>query len=228
MSTREWDQRVFVDTSAYYAAVDRRDNSHAAVAATMPALLAEGRQFTTTNAVLFELHGLLLNRIGRRVALETLNDLRASQTVVRVRDGDETRAEQILTQYDDRLCPEMRIFPQSGLVAQKTLQSLTTTRTSGLPLSSTPTSSDSTSFKSTPSRSNGASKRRTTISKFLSAISGLNPCAATPSAEHREVHPFLIWFTCRLSTMFISSALLAAIARTFAGFYAATALGRAT
>jgi predicted nucleic acid-binding protein len=102
MSASERDRRVFVDTSAYYAAVDRRDASHAAVAATMPVLLAERRQLTTTNAVLFELHGLLLNRLGRRVAWETLGELRASQMVVRVRERDETRAEAILAQYDDK------------------------------------------------------------------------------------------------------------------------------
>jgi predicted nucleic acid-binding protein len=102
MSVPAGDRRVFVDTSAYYAAVDRRDASHAAVAATMPTLLAEHRQLTTTNAVLFELHGLLLNRLGRRVALETLGELRASQSVVRVRERDESRAEAILAQYDDK------------------------------------------------------------------------------------------------------------------------------
>jgi predicted nucleic acid-binding protein len=102
MRPPEADSRVFVDTSAYYAAVDRRDASHAQVAATLPELLAAHRQLTTTNVVLFELHALLLNRLGRRVALETLRELQASQTVVRVRERDETRAEAILTQYDDK------------------------------------------------------------------------------------------------------------------------------
>ena len=102
MSAPEGNRRVLVGTSAYYAAVDQRDASHPAVAATLPILLAERRQLITTNAVLFELHGLLLNRLGRRVALETLDELRASQTVVRVRGRDETRAEAILVQYDDK------------------------------------------------------------------------------------------------------------------------------
>jgi predicted nucleic acid-binding protein len=72
------------------------------VAATLPELVAAHRQLTTTNVVFFELHGLLLNRLGRRVALETLRELRASQTVVRVRERDEARAEEILIQYDDK------------------------------------------------------------------------------------------------------------------------------
>jgi uncharacterized protein len=102
MSSPEADARVFVDTSAYYAAVDRRDASHAAVAATMRELFAARRRLTTTNAVLFELHGLLLNRLGRRLALETLGELRVSQTIVRVCERDEARAEEILTRYEDK------------------------------------------------------------------------------------------------------------------------------
>ena len=102
MSPPEADARVFVDTSAYYAAVDRRDASHAAVAATMRELFAARRRFTTTNAVLFELHSLLLNRLGRRLALETHGELRVSQTIVRVRERDEARAEEILTRYEDK------------------------------------------------------------------------------------------------------------------------------
>jgi predicted nucleic acid-binding protein len=96
------DRRIFVDSSAYYAAVDRRDASHPAVAVAMRRLVAEGRRLTTTNAVLFELHGLLLNRLGRQVALDVLVELRASQTVVRVRERDEARAEQILARYADK------------------------------------------------------------------------------------------------------------------------------
>jgi predicted nucleic acid-binding protein len=102
MSATAPDPRIFVDTSAYYAAVDGRDASHPVVSATMRQLLAERRQFVTTNVVLFELHGLLLNRIGRRVALETIGDLRAGQSIVRVRERDERRAEEILTHYDDK------------------------------------------------------------------------------------------------------------------------------
>lgn len=96
------DRRVFVDTSAYYAAIDRRDFDHDATAAVMRRLVEEQRPLVTTNAVLFEMHGLLLNRIDRRVAWNVLMSLRASQTVVRVRVRDESRAEEILDQYDDK------------------------------------------------------------------------------------------------------------------------------
>ena len=96
------DRRVFIDTSACYAAADQRDADHAAVANTMQRLIADRRMPITTNAVLFELHGLMLNRISREVGRATLVALRASQTIVRVRERDERRAEQILTRYDDK------------------------------------------------------------------------------------------------------------------------------
>lgn len=102
MSPSGSDRRVFVDTSAYYAAADRRDADHVVVAATMQRLIAARRTLVTTNAVLFELHGLLVNRINRQVAWSALVALRASQTIVRVRPADERRAEDIVAQYDDK------------------------------------------------------------------------------------------------------------------------------
>ncbi|HEY7033459.1 MAG TPA: PIN domain-containing protein [Thermomicrobiales bacterium] len=96
------DRRVFVDSSAYYAAVDRGDAGHAAVVATMRRLVDDRRRLVTTNAILFELHSLLLNRLGRHAAFAALTELRASQTVVRVRPRDEVRAEAILVGYDDK------------------------------------------------------------------------------------------------------------------------------
>jgi predicted nucleic acid-binding protein len=52
--------------------------------------------------VLFELHGLLLNRINRQIAWNVLASLRASQAIIRVGESDETRAEYILSHYDDK------------------------------------------------------------------------------------------------------------------------------
>jgi predicted nucleic acid-binding protein len=102
MSPSGSDRRVFVDTSVYYAIADQDDASHATAAATMRRLSAERRRLVTTNAVLFETHSLLVNRIGHQVARNVLVALRASQTIVRVRRSDEERAEEILAQYADK------------------------------------------------------------------------------------------------------------------------------
>lgn len=64
MSAPRGDRRVFVDSSAYYATIDRRDADHAPAAATMQRLIMERRRLVTTNTVLVELHTLLVNRIN--------------------------------------------------------------------------------------------------------------------------------------------------------------------
>lgn len=102
MNALRSDPRIFVDTSAYYAVVDRRDASHAVASTALRDLVAAQRRFISTNAVLFELHGLLVNRLGRDAALKTFRELRVSQTIVRVRERDETRAEDFLAQYQDK------------------------------------------------------------------------------------------------------------------------------
>ena len=60
------------------------------------------RQFTT-NVLLIEAHALILSTLGPAIALQFLHDMRRSQTViVRVRQSDEERAEQILARYADQ------------------------------------------------------------------------------------------------------------------------------
>ena len=68
----------------------------------MRRLVEERRRFVTTNAVVFETHGLVVNRMNQQIAWNVLVALRASQTIVRVRSRDEERAEAILAQYADK------------------------------------------------------------------------------------------------------------------------------
>jgi predicted nucleic acid-binding protein len=65
-------------------------------------LVAEGRRLVTTYIVLIELHALLVNRVDRHVSAMTIDDLRASQTIVRPRPRDEARAYAILAQHADK------------------------------------------------------------------------------------------------------------------------------
>ena len=55
---------VFVDTSAFYAILDRDDLNHAAAARTWNALLDAGDSLLTTNYIVLETCALLQNRIG--------------------------------------------------------------------------------------------------------------------------------------------------------------------
>ena len=102
MRRERTDRRVFVDTSAYYAATDAHDASHGRVVIAMRNLVTARHRFVTTNFVLADTHALLLTRLNRSVAASALEELRASQTIVRVRAKDEARAEDIIATYDDR------------------------------------------------------------------------------------------------------------------------------
>jgi len=55
---------VFVDTSAFYAVLDRADENHVRARDTWLRLLQEDHVFLTTNYVLLETCALLQNRLG--------------------------------------------------------------------------------------------------------------------------------------------------------------------
>jgi len=94
---------VFIDTGGYFALASSRDANHAASVAIMAGLISRGFRLYTSNFVLAEVHAMLLTRIDRRVALETLTAIdRSDTTIIRVTQADETRARQIIAQYDDK------------------------------------------------------------------------------------------------------------------------------
>ncbi|MBI4506620.1 MAG: type II toxin-antitoxin system VapC family toxin [Chloroflexi bacterium] len=95
--------RAFVDTSAYYALTDPRDGNHAPAHAIAARLATTRWQIITTNFILAETHALLLARLGRAIALRTLDAIeRGATTIVRVSADDERRARAILRQYEDK------------------------------------------------------------------------------------------------------------------------------
>ena len=56
--------KVYVDTSAFYALIDRSDRYHAQASALWPDLLEDGIALITSNYVVWETVGLLQKRIG--------------------------------------------------------------------------------------------------------------------------------------------------------------------
>ena len=95
-------RRVFVDTGAYFALADPRDENHAATAI-LPRLPAQRWRVSTSNFVLAETHALLLARRGRTSAARILAEIDHSTAVqVRVSAADERRAREIITTYQDK------------------------------------------------------------------------------------------------------------------------------
>ena len=66
-------QAVFVDTSAFFAGLDRADRHHGAAVRTFEELAREGRAIYTSNVIVAETHALALRRLGRRAALRWLD-----------------------------------------------------------------------------------------------------------------------------------------------------------
>jgi predicted nucleic acid-binding protein len=83
-----------------YALLDRKDQWHAAAAASLRRLRDRRDQPLLTNFVVAECHALLLSRLGAETARSWL--LTNVWQVERVTPEDESRAREIIGQYDDK------------------------------------------------------------------------------------------------------------------------------
>jgi predicted nucleic acid-binding protein len=93
-------KRIFVDTGAWYALVDKKDPDHFRAKEfydrnTIP--------FITTNFIFDEIITLLMSRLGWKVASEFGDGLKRSSFVslVAVMDADEEKAWEIFLRYKD-------------------------------------------------------------------------------------------------------------------------------
>lgn len=98
-------RRVFVDSGGFFALLSADDLSHQKAQALFSRALTEDWELTTTNAVVFETHALLLNRAwnGRAVALQFLDHIEQGLcTVERIGRQDEHRALDLLRTQADK------------------------------------------------------------------------------------------------------------------------------
>lgn len=96
-------ERVFVDTSAYYALTDRSDANHASAVARAHRFSLEGADLFTSNYVIAETHTLILNRLGHDIAVQVLEQLYASATrIIRATESDERHGREIVVQHRDK------------------------------------------------------------------------------------------------------------------------------
>lgn len=96
--------KVFVDTSAWYALMDKDDAHHEAAWAAFPHMLERGRGLTTTNHVVGETYTLIRSSLGYRKAWEFLDLLGQSRRVERLfTPADmESEAYDLLEKYADQ------------------------------------------------------------------------------------------------------------------------------
>ena len=97
-------QRLFIDSSAFYAIVDTSDSSHTHAATIANRIAASTTQLYITNFIRAETHALLLNRVGHYHADRFLHDAanNPALTVVYATPTDETQALALIEQYKDK------------------------------------------------------------------------------------------------------------------------------
>jgi len=96
-------RRVFVDTGALYAALNRKDASHFSARRFFLQARKERWFLFTTNFVVAETHALILVRVGRVPAWRFLHSLYTGRiNIVRVEEADELRARGIIEKYKDK------------------------------------------------------------------------------------------------------------------------------
>ncbi len=96
-------RRVFVDTSAFVALRNRREEEHEVARRAFADLLTEGARLFTSNLVFAETYTALLVRIGREEAIRWGRAFRSGEAVelVRVDEDVEEEAWSILETYED-------------------------------------------------------------------------------------------------------------------------------
>ena len=96
-------ERVYIDTSAYYALVDSDHANHQAANSLAHRLSGEGAELFTSNFVIAETHTLILNRLGYDAAARVLSSVYASATrITRATEVDEHRGREIVLQHKDK------------------------------------------------------------------------------------------------------------------------------
>ncbi|HEV8714927.1 MAG TPA: PIN domain-containing protein [Candidatus Binatia bacterium] len=93
-------RRVFVDTGAFYAVLNRTDQHHREAARPFEQAVTEAWRLLTSNFIVAETHALVLTRLGRDLAADWLRDVPAA--VIRVTEQDEAKAKQIIFGYRDK------------------------------------------------------------------------------------------------------------------------------
>ena len=94
----------FVDTSAFYALTDSKDQNHVAARRQLRAFLRERRALVTSTYVLDELFTLVRMRLGHRIAVKLGEELSKSRWCEVFEVSQETRlaAWQLFVRYDDQ------------------------------------------------------------------------------------------------------------------------------
>jgi predicted nucleic acid-binding protein len=115
-------RRVFVDTSAFIALLDPRDDCHAQAVQVEHSLSIQAARLVTTNFVLDETYTGLRSKIQHSAILRFRDSVRQSRrlSIVRISEAVEDQAWEIFARYDDKDlsftdCTSFAVMRQLGI-----------------------------------------------------------------------------------------------------------------
>ena len=91
---------TLVDTSAFYAAIDRGDNYHKIARDIFRKAVSQKWKIITTNFIIAETHVLLLTKFGIDTGIKWLKSIPCE--VERISEEDEWKAREIIFRYADK------------------------------------------------------------------------------------------------------------------------------
>jgi predicted nucleic acid-binding protein len=96
-------RRVFVDSGADLAALDRRDINRDEAVLIFRQLANQGIRLYTSNTILIESHALIMSTLGVQLGVAFLQTMeRSNTTIARVRAADEVAAKQVIYRFADK------------------------------------------------------------------------------------------------------------------------------
>jgi predicted nucleic acid-binding protein len=97
-------ESIFVDSSAWVALADKRDQFHPKAVSAMPAIVSSSKELLTSNLVLAETCNIILHDLGMGPMLEFIERLNASPKIRTIysQEHQEKEAVKILKKYHDQ------------------------------------------------------------------------------------------------------------------------------
>lgn len=94
---------IFIDTSAWVALADQKDNYYAAAAQIYPEILTSYFRFVTSNLLVAESYVTIRRELGHSMSIRYLEIMKSARLIVVHSTAElEAEAEKILRQYDDQ------------------------------------------------------------------------------------------------------------------------------
>ena len=95
-------KRAFVDTSVFYAFLDKSDKFHGEATELFRKARKEHYTLISSNFILAESHALILSKLGRKIASRWLFSIHKIVSIERITEEDEIKAKEIIKTFEDK------------------------------------------------------------------------------------------------------------------------------